>query len=137
MDYSYCRPHHAPAQFLILFLKLALKLRLRIHIYHHEFLYNESSYSVLVKRNSIYIQYMDCKASYTRGLCGNFFSILTLSPSSPFSSGFLYLVLILTCIISFSLIQLYAVQFHLLVTCILFLSREGFRRACLRMDLKW
>ncbi|KAG4984842.1 hypothetical protein AAZX31_12G006100 [Glycine max] len=31
---------------------------------------------------------------------------------------------------------LYAVQFHLLVTCILFLSREGFRRACLRMDLK-
>lgn len=31
---------------------------------------------------------------------------------------------------------LYAVQFHLFVTCILFLSREGFRRACLRMDLK-
>ena len=72
------------------------------------------------------------------------FSILTLSPSSPFSSGFLYLVVILSCIISFifdkklfSLVQLYAVQFHLLVTCILFLSREGFRRACLRMDLKW
>ncbi|KAL2329355.1 hypothetical protein Fmac_022782 [Flemingia macrophylla] len=31
---------------------------------------------------------------------------------------------------------LYAVQFQLFVTCILFLSREGFRRACLRMDLK-
>ncbi|PIA63528.1 hypothetical protein AQUCO_00201103v1 [Aquilegia coerulea] len=31
---------------------------------------------------------------------------------------------------------LYAVQFHLLVTCILFLSREGFRRACLRADIK-
>ncbi|KAM0934289.1 hypothetical protein DsansV1_C32g0222461 [Dioscorea sansibarensis] len=29
---------------------------------------------------------------------------------------------------------IYAVQFQLLVTCILFLSREGFRRACLRMD---
>ncbi|KAF5178138.1 Rft1-like protein [Thalictrum thalictroides] len=32
---------------------------------------------------------------------------------------------------------LYAVQFHLLVTCILFLSREGFRRACLRADITW
>ncbi|MCL7048768.1 hypothetical protein MKW94_000099, partial [Papaver nudicaule] len=31
---------------------------------------------------------------------------------------------------------IYAVQFHLLVTCILFLSREGFRRACLRADLR-
>ncbi|XP_059452441.1 uncharacterized protein LOC132183062 isoform X1 [Corylus avellana] len=31
---------------------------------------------------------------------------------------------------------LYAVQFHLFVTCILFLSREGFRRACLRADIK-
>ncbi|KAK9110668.1 hypothetical protein Sjap_018728 [Stephania japonica] len=31
---------------------------------------------------------------------------------------------------------LYAVQFHLLVTCILFLSREGFRRACLRAEIK-
>ncbi|XP_027354961.1 protein RFT1 homolog [Abrus precatorius] len=31
---------------------------------------------------------------------------------------------------------LYAVQFHLFVTCVLFLSREGFRRACLRMDMK-
>ncbi|KAI3862033.1 hypothetical protein MKW92_016337 [Papaver armeniacum] len=31
---------------------------------------------------------------------------------------------------------LYAVQFHLLVTCILFLSREGFRRACLRADIR-
>ncbi|GMY07836.1 protein RFT1 homolog [Fagus crenata] len=31
---------------------------------------------------------------------------------------------------------LYAVQFHLFVTCILFLSREGFRRACLRADMK-
>nr|XP_023908109.1 protein RFT1 homolog isoform X3 [Quercus suber] len=30
----------------------------------------------------------------------------------------------------------YAVQFHLFVTCILFLSREGFRRACLRADMK-
>ena len=66
------------------------------------------------------------------------YAVTLLSPSSPcFTSRFLYLVLILTCIISFSLIQLYAVQFHLLVTCILFLSREGFRRACLRMDLKW
>ncbi|KAH7537844.1 hypothetical protein FEM48_Zijuj03G0136200 [Ziziphus jujuba var. spinosa] len=32
---------------------------------------------------------------------------------------------------------LYAVQFHLFVTCVLFLSREGFRRACLRADMKW
>ncbi|KAL4327676.1 hypothetical protein AHAS_Ahas13G0123900 [Arachis hypogaea] len=55
------------------------------------------SYSILVKRNSIYIQYMDCKASYTRRLC---------------------------------------VQFHLFVTCVLFLSREGFRRACLRMEMQ-
>ncbi|KAL2899567.1 Protein RFT1-like protein [Bienertia sinuspersici] len=31
---------------------------------------------------------------------------------------------------------LYAVQFHLLVTCILFLSREGFRRACMRAEIK-
>ncbi|WOL10331.1 hypothetical protein Cni_G19086 [Canna indica] len=30
---------------------------------------------------------------------------------------------------------LYAVQFHLFVTCILFLSREGFRRACMRTDV--
>nr|VDC84765.1 unnamed protein product [Brassica rapa] len=30
---------------------------------------------------------------------------------------------------------LYAVQFHLFVTCVLFLSREGFRRACLRADI--
>ncbi|MBA0593169.1 hypothetical protein Gorai_010126 [Gossypium raimondii] len=31
----------------------------------------------------------------------------------------------------------YAVQFHLFVTCILFLSREGFRRACMRADIKF
>lgn len=31
---------------------------------------------------------------------------------------------------------LYAVQFHLLVTCILFVSREGFRRACMRAEIK-
>ncbi|XP_057549794.1 uncharacterized protein LOC130827912 isoform X1 [Amaranthus tricolor] len=31
---------------------------------------------------------------------------------------------------------LYAVQFHLFVTCILFLSREGFRRACMRAEIK-
>ncbi|XP_057456987.1 uncharacterized protein LOC130747946 [Lotus japonicus] len=31
---------------------------------------------------------------------------------------------------------LYAVQFHLFVTCVLFLSREGFRRACMRMDIR-
>ncbi|KAI4340820.1 hypothetical protein MLD38_025622 [Melastoma candidum] len=31
---------------------------------------------------------------------------------------------------------LYAVKFHLLVTCILFISREGFRRACLRADIQ-
>ncbi|KAK9293226.1 hypothetical protein L1049_021216 [Liquidambar formosana] len=31
---------------------------------------------------------------------------------------------------------LYAVQFHLFVTCVLFLSREGFRRACMRADIK-
>ncbi|GKV17560.1 hypothetical protein SLEP1_g28048 [Rubroshorea leprosula] len=30
---------------------------------------------------------------------------------------------------------LYAIQFHLFVTCVLFLSREGFRRACMRADL--
>ncbi|KNA09795.1 hypothetical protein SOVF_150180 [Spinacia oleracea] len=30
----------------------------------------------------------------------------------------------------------YAVQFHLLVTCILFVSREGFRRACMRAEIK-
>ncbi|KFK25149.1 hypothetical protein AALP_AA8G072200 [Arabis alpina] len=30
---------------------------------------------------------------------------------------------------------LYAIQFHLFVTCVLFLSREGFRRACLRADI--
>ncbi|EOA30348.1 hypothetical protein CARUB_v10013471mg [Capsella rubella] len=30
---------------------------------------------------------------------------------------------------------LYAVQFHLFVTCVLFLSREGFRRACFRADI--
>ncbi|KAI5670220.1 hypothetical protein M9H77_10584 [Catharanthus roseus] len=32
---------------------------------------------------------------------------------------------------------LYAVQFHLFVTCVLFLSREGFRRACMRADIRW
>lgn len=31
---------------------------------------------------------------------------------------------------------LYAVQFHLFITCILFLSREGFRRACLRANIQ-
>ncbi|KAK8657884.1 hypothetical protein V6N13_036103 [Hibiscus sabdariffa] len=31
----------------------------------------------------------------------------------------------------------YAVQFHLFVTCVLFLSREGFRRACMRADIKF
>ncbi|URD81105.1 Rft protein [Musa troglodytarum] len=31
---------------------------------------------------------------------------------------------------------LYAVQFHLFITCILFLSREGFRRACMRTDIQ-
>ncbi|KAK6912919.1 RFT1 [Dillenia turbinata] len=31
---------------------------------------------------------------------------------------------------------LYAVQFHLFITCILFLSREGFRRACMRADIR-
>ncbi|KAL3845354.1 hypothetical protein ACJIZ3_002757 [Penstemon smallii] len=31
---------------------------------------------------------------------------------------------------------LYAVQFQLFVTCILFLSREGFRRACMRADIR-
>ncbi|XP_039064808.1 protein RFT1 homolog isoform X2 [Hibiscus syriacus] len=31
----------------------------------------------------------------------------------------------------------YAVQFHLFVTCILFLSREGCRRACMRADIKF
>lgn len=30
---------------------------------------------------------------------------------------------------------LYAVQFHLFITCVLFLSREGFRRACMRADI--
>ncbi|RAL52633.1 unnamed protein product [Cuscuta campestris] len=30
----------------------------------------------------------------------------------------------------------YAVQFHLFVTCILFLSREGFRRACMRVNIR-
>ncbi|XP_057794953.1 uncharacterized protein LOC131011171 isoform X2 [Salvia miltiorrhiza] len=30
----------------------------------------------------------------------------------------------------------YAVQFHLFITCILFLSREGFRRACMRADIR-
>ncbi|CAN1180470.1 Protein RFT1 homolog [Linum perenne] len=30
----------------------------------------------------------------------------------------------------------YAVQFQLFVTCVLFLSREGFRRACMRADMK-
>ncbi|XP_075476131.1 uncharacterized protein LOC142517656 [Primulina tabacum] len=30
---------------------------------------------------------------------------------------------------------LYAIQFHLFVTCVLFLSREGFRRACMRADV--
>lgn len=32
--------------------------------------------------------------------------------------------------------QVYAVQFHLFVTCVLFLSREGFRRACMRAELR-
>lgn len=31
---------------------------------------------------------------------------------------------------------LYAVQFHLFITCVLFLSREGFRRACMRAEFK-
>ncbi|XP_010067549.2 protein RFT1 homolog isoform X1 [Eucalyptus grandis] len=31
---------------------------------------------------------------------------------------------------------LYAVKFHLFVTCVLFLSREGFRRACMRADIQ-
>nr|GLL39383.1 protein RFT1 homolog [Ipomoea trifida] len=30
---------------------------------------------------------------------------------------------------------LYAIQFHLFITCVLFLSREGFRRACMRADI--
>ncbi|XP_009784279.1 uncharacterized protein [Nicotiana sylvestris] len=30
---------------------------------------------------------------------------------------------------------LYAVQFHLFITCVLFLSREGFRRACMRANI--
>ncbi|XVF08476.1 hypothetical protein REPUB_Repub07fG0006600 [Reevesia pubescens] len=30
----------------------------------------------------------------------------------------------------------FAVQFHLFVTCVLFLSREGFRRACMRANIK-
>lgn len=30
---------------------------------------------------------------------------------------------------------LYAVQFHLFITCVLFLSQEGFRRACMRADI--
>ncbi|XP_076957612.1 uncharacterized protein LOC143633146 isoform X1 [Bidens hawaiensis] len=32
--------------------------------------------------------------------------------------------------------QLYTVQFYLFVTCVLFLSREGFRRACMRADIR-
>ncbi|XP_028089724.1 protein RFT1 homolog [Camellia sinensis] len=32
--------------------------------------------------------------------------------------------------------SLYAVQFHLFVTCVFFLSREGFWRACMRADIK-
>ncbi|XAR66120.1 hypothetical protein NMG60_11012209 [Bertholletia excelsa] len=31
---------------------------------------------------------------------------------------------------------LYAVQFHLFITCVLYLSREGFRRACMRADIE-
>lgn len=31
---------------------------------------------------------------------------------------------------------MYAVQFHLFVTCVLFLSREGFRRACMRAVIR-
>ncbi|CAK9139932.1 unnamed protein product [Ilex paraguariensis] len=31
---------------------------------------------------------------------------------------------------------MYAIQFHLFVTCVLFLSREGFRRACMRADIR-
>ncbi|XP_073287162.1 uncharacterized protein [Primulina huaijiensis] len=31
---------------------------------------------------------------------------------------------------------LYSIQFHLFVTCVLFLSREGFRRACMRADVR-
>ncbi|PKI34467.1 hypothetical protein CRG98_045142 [Punica granatum] len=31
---------------------------------------------------------------------------------------------------------LYAVKFHLFVTCVLFISREGFRRACMRADIR-
>lgn len=38
---------------------------------------------------------------------------------------------------NFLISQIYAVQFHLFVTCVLFLSREGFRRACMRADIKW
>ena len=34
-------------------------------------------------------------------------------------------------------LKLYAVQFHLFVTCVLFLSREGFRRASMRADIRW
>lgn len=33
-----------------------------------------------------------------------------------------------------SVLQLAAIQFHLLNTTILFLAREGFRRGCLRVD---
>ncbi|KAF2315824.1 hypothetical protein GH714_040366 [Hevea brasiliensis] len=33
-------------------------------------------------------------------------------------------------------VLVYAVQFHLFVTCVLFLSREGFRRACMRAEIK-
>ncbi|XP_042374308.1 protein RFT1 homolog isoform X1 [Zingiber officinale] len=38
-------------------------------------------------------------------------------------------------LLSCKLYKLYAVQFHLFVTSILFLSREGFRRACMRTDV--
>ncbi|XLS82581.1 hypothetical protein HN51_048412 [Arachis hypogaea] len=53
-----------------------------------------------------------CKASYTRGLCGKSISIAVY------------------------IFSLYAVQFHLFVTCVLFLSREGFRQACVRMEMQ-
>lgn len=55
------------------------------------------------------------------------------------NSNFFLLVLAMSTESYFYLevMQLYAVKFHLFVTCILFISREGFRRACMRADIQW
>lgn len=77
---------------------------------------------------------MDRQAPHRSGLRRNYFI-------HPFSFSFLFNIFFFLVrggdFFNSLISQIYAVQFHLFVTCVLFLSREGFRRACMRADIKW